>query len=132
MNRTKQERLYLTKKYQDRQIRLNKVYNGEYIDTMRRPIASLMYALGGFDAWRVGHWDYQDEPSPERMGKWKDQSFRDCGKAKCIHCGNPRTNGFYDGDAKITIQERKSNEDFNDQLADYYYGADYGISGNIL
>ena len=119
------ERRFLTEKYVQRQVRLDKMYKGGYRDKFRRPadsiIAMLMFADQD-DRFTQDHPAYGSHyapPSESLMGRWRNLSFTDCGVPRCPMCGNPRrltTRSSYD---RLTMQERKANEAFDEQMSGY-------------
>lgn len=100
--RERRKRRYLTEKYQARQLRLayetNQSYPYDEQRYLQRPIARkkrFLDILSGnytiLDNWQryeIGLDDIYDQP--EVRGRLKRHSFDDCGRTKCISCGNPR------------------------------------------
>jgi len=117
--RTKQERRYLTERYQFKQARLRRQFWGPYADTNRRPEIALIYKLCGFNPWD----HYTDAPSAEMLGRWRNHSWRDCGYSRCPHCSNPRRGNTVWASSRKTWQTRAENvADINyiEQLNEYY------------
>jgi hypothetical protein len=115
------ERRYLTEKYVQRQMRLDKMYKGGYSDKYRRPADAVMSMLLGLA--------YEDHPaygsnyappSARALGRWRNLSFTDCGVPRCPMCGNPRRLTTRSSDNRLTMQERKADESFHTQLLDYF------------
>lgn len=116
MSRTRDERMYLTEKYQNRQKRLHRAYYGPYYDEMRyyqNPVKNLMRILLGIKPpyqWEMGH-----PPSALEVAKWKCQSWKHC---PCVMCKSPRRQPWSTHWDKITQQERKGEDSYKEQLAD--------------
>lgn len=117
MSRTRNERRYLTKKYQEKQTRYYKFYNGPYKDYGRRPEQTLLWKLFGKDQFYNFN-GVSDQPSNAQLGRMRNHSFSDCGIPRCPMCGNDRRNKIYNKKDRITIQERKSNESYRQQMQD--------------
>lgn len=92
MNRTKQERLALTKRYVDKQERL-------YI----------AYVLSDGDAIEV-----------YKRGQWRNHSFCNTGGCEC--CKNPRKVKWNSLRSQVTLAELRNKDSFDEQVKDYYTG----------
>lgn len=110
----RRERRYLTEKYQARQLRLGYRANLNYpYDEQRhlqRPIARkkrFLDILSG-NYTTLSYWGRQEigldnhYSQPGVRGRLKRHSFDDCGRTKCISCGNPRKVW-----GSITLPERR-------------------------
>lgn len=118
MSRMRGERMYLTKKYQNRQKRLHKLYHGPYVDEMRYyqdPLKSLMKSLLGIEILRL--WGQKYPPSALEVSRWKYQSWKHC---PCVMCRGPRHQPWSRHREQITQQERKSEDSYKAQLIDLY------------
>ena len=132
-------RRYLTHKYQQKQVRLANTYR-DYrpYDSERyiqRPLARKQRFLDVLadnyvgrdwdDRWRESYTRWMlggdtDEFTPEQMGRFRNHSYRDCGRPRCPGCGNPRRgNGYYKRKERLTRQELKSEEAMKQDLQDY-------------
>jgi hypothetical protein len=119
---TRDERRFLTEKYVKRQVRLDRMYKGGYSDKLRRPADAVMAMLFLGDDYCPDHPAYGSHyapPSNRTLGRWRNLSFTDCGVPKCPMCGNPRRLTTRTGEHRLTMQERKANEAFNEQMSDY-------------
>ena len=140
----REERRYLTKRYQQKQVRLanqNRAYRP--YDSQRYLQRPLAIRQRFFDVL-AGRWvgpDWGDESkcyrsereikteymlghdtedfTPEQLGRFRRHSFSDCGRPRCHMCGNPRRNSWWKEDRK-TIQERINKMRFEDDLQYYY------------
>ena len=113
--RGRRERRYLTGKYQARQLRLayetNQNYPYDEQRHLQRPIAlkkrfldilcDNYTRLNSWGRYDIGLNDIYNQP--EVMGRLKRHSFDDCGRTKCISCGNPRKVW-----GSITLPERRA------------------------
>ena len=135
----RERRRYLTHKYQQKQVRLANMYRSyRPYDSERyiqRPLARKPRFLDILadnyvgpewdDRWRESQtrWMLGDDPdefTPEQMGRFRNHSYRDCGRPRCHSCGNPRhANGYYKRKERLTRQELKSEEAMKQDLQEY-------------
>ena len=134
----RERRRYLTKKYQQKQVRLaNQSRNYRSYDSQRylqRPLAIRQRFYDVLKGNWVGpEWDdcqrkwkteYMlghdtDEFTPGQLGRFRNHSYQDCGRPRCHMCGNPRRNSWWKQDRE-TIQERINKMRFKDDL-EYFY-----------
>lgn len=116
MSRTRGERMYLTEKYQNRQKRFHKVYNGPYVDEMRYyqdPLKAIVKALMSIEL--AYQWRQNYPPSALEVSRWKYQSWKYC---PCVMCKGPRKHPWSRHREQITQQERKSEDSYKTQLED--------------
>jgi hypothetical protein len=143
--RKREERRYLTLKYQQKQVRLaNQDRAFRSYDSQRylqRPLAirqRFFDVLAG--RWVGPEWNddskgYRterewrteamlghdtEEFTQEQLGRFRRHSYRDCGRPRCHMCGNPRRNSWWKGERK-TLQERVSEMRMKDDLQYYYH-----------
>lgn len=134
----REERRYLTKKYQQKQVRLANIDRGHRpYDSQRylqRPLAVRQRFYDVLKGNYVGKdWDDRecrwktermlghdtDQFTPEQLGRFRNHSYRDCGRPRCHMCGNPRRNSWWK-EERITLQERINKMRFDDDLHYYY------------
>lgn len=140
----RERRRYLTKKYQQKQVRLaNQSRDYRPYDSQRylqRPLAirqrfyDVLKGNWVGPEWSdVGHgykteryWKTEcmlghdtDEFTPGQLGRFRNHSYQDCGRPRCHMCGNPRRNSWWKQDRE-TIQERINKMRFKDDL-EYFY-----------
>jgi hypothetical protein len=65
----------------------------------------------------IGMW--ADEFTPEELGRFRNHSYRDCGRPRCPSCGNPRRSGWHKRKDKLTLQEQRSEEAMKQDLKYY-------------
>ena len=127
--RTRQERRYLTHKYQKKQARLHKRYNGPYRDEGRRPSS-----VSNDTRWI--EWGYESEaPGEGTLGRWRNTSAFDCGRPGCQMCCSPRRRAWGNNRERLTLQENRNQDLFDHQLAYYYDDSDghsRGIQSSIF
>ena len=54
--------------------------------------------------------------SHDQRGRWKYHSWKNTGGCEC--CKNPRRAGYSEGMDKLTIQERRAVDEYNDSFVD--------------
>jgi hypothetical protein len=134
----RERRRYLTHKYQQKQVRLANMYRSyRPYDSERyflRPLAKKQRFLDRLrdnyvgpewdDRWResrtrwmIGMW--ATEFTPEELGRFRNHSYRDCGRTRCPSCGNPRRSGWHKRKDKLTLQEQRSEEAMKQDLRHY-------------
>lgn len=116
------ERRYLTEKYVQRQVSLDRMYKGGYNDKNRRPGNAIIDALMGYDMDDLNHPSYGNRYSPppaKALGRWRNLSFDDCGTPHCPMCGNPRRITTRSAMERLTLQERKANDAYEAQVQEY-------------
>jgi hypothetical protein len=142
----RERRRYLTQKYQQKQVRLaNQLRGYRPYDSQRylqRPLAvrqRFYNVLAGNYVGRYWKEDntpwrderqvhteymlgYDPEPyTPAQLGRFRNHSWDDCGRARCHMCSNPRRGWTWDcPKERITMQERINNMRFKDDL-EYFY-----------
>ncbi len=119
-------RRYLTKKYQQKQIRYYRTLWGPEFDDQRRMQSDrarrnffVEFLKGNVvmlenkyrNYWIWGIPSIGMPLSPERIGRFKKHSFDDCGRPRCTGCCNPRK--VWKGRPK---SERTVKEQMHDQL----------------
>lgn len=136
--RGRQERRYLTEKYQQKQVRLaytvmyEKPYDEErYIRTefaRKRRFYDIL--RGNYVEWK-SRWakDYalnsngfqRHTFSKEELGRMRKLSFDHCYRSRCCSCSNPRKGyGWESPQEQITMQERLANLHLKEEM-EYYY-----------
>jgi len=140
--RKREERRYLTEKYQQRQVRLANLsrryqpYDEQRY--LRRPLAVRQRFYDLLCGREVGHtwterersWKFSnmlggydiDPFTRSELGRFRNHSFADCGRPKCPGCSNPRRGYGWWGSAsdRLTMQERINDMRMKDDL-EYYY-----------
>lgn len=130
------ERRYLTEKYQRKQVRLSYIFTYDkphdterYIRTNFARKQRFVDLLRGNFATFVYRWEYErmlgyNTPhkfTREELGRFRNHSWKDCGRAKCSGCSNPRRGYIWNSPKEqITMQERISEMSMKDDL-EYYY-----------
>lgn len=134
--RTRQERRYLTEKYQKKQVRLayrfmyDKPYDRErYIRTefaRKRRFVDILY--GNYvqhkypfqEKWMLSQSGNEHTLTLDELGRYRNHSWDDCGRPKCPGCSNPRR-GYMSGtaDDRITLQERKAKLHLKEEMRFY-------------
>jgi len=129
--RGRRERRYLTEKYQNKQVRIayatayEKPYDPErYIRTEFARKRRFYDILCGnyIDGERagIGEWGRQAHKfTREELGRLREQSFTNCGNARCPYCCNPRR-GRYWGRKEITKLEVLAELHLKEELDEYY------------
>ena len=139
--RNREERRYLTERYQQKQVRLaNQLRRFRPYDSQRylqRPLAIRQRFFDELKGRCVGpQWNscerkwktlymlnegYDIDPfTRSELGRYRNHSYSDCGRSGCPCCGNPRRNEWSKKKDRITLQERTVEESFREQV-DYYY-----------
>ncbi len=95
MQRTKPERIALTRRYVEKQERY---YRDHF-----------------YHVWNTGY-----EVTPYMRGHWRKHSYSDCGRSQCQMCMNVRRCKWYPLEERLTLQERRHYDSFEDQLNDYH------------
>lgn len=139
----REERRYLTEKYQQRQVRLANLSRryqpyDEY-RYLRRPLAVRQRFYDLLCGREVGHtwtererrWRFSnmlggydiDPFTKSELGRFRNHSFADCGRPKCPGCSNPRRGyGWTSHKDRITMQERIAEHRFFEDLELFYKG----------
>lgn len=123
----RQRRRDLAVFHQQRQLRLERSiswrrtekYDSERkIQSARGKKARFLALLKGniLDPRDVGLWRFAHPEDPKRIGRLKKMSWDYCPRGGCCMCGNPRRHGHFGRRETITIQERKIEDSFCDQL----------------
>lgn len=134
----REKRRYLTHRYQQKQVRLANTYRSyRPYDSERyfqRPLAKKQRFLDVLgenyvgrewdDRWRKSYTRWMiggdtDEFTPEQLGRFRNHSYRDCGRPRCPGCGNPRRSGWFKRKDKLTLQEQRSEEAMKHDLRYY-------------
>lgn len=134
----REERRYLTHRYQQKQVRLANQCRGYHsYDSQRYLQRPLAIRQRFYDVladryvgrewndrerrWRTEHMlgHDTDDFTPEQLGRFRNHSFADCGRPRCHMCGNPRRNSMWKSE-RVTIQERVNKVRFKDDLQYYY------------
>lgn len=127
-------RRYLTKKYQQRQIRYYRSIHGPEFDDERKRQSErakqhffVEFLKGNVvllerNPLKYFEWGVPSEsrPLPARIvGRYKKHSFDDCGVAGCPRCSNPRNvwKGRYG--AEKTLKEKKSDQQMQSDLEEF-------------
>jgi hypothetical protein len=135
-------RRYLTKKYQQKQIRYRRTLWGQEFDDQRRMQSDrakrnffveflkgnvIMLENKYRNYWMWGIPMSGMSLTPETIGRYKKHSFDDCGRPLCPGCCNPRR--VWKGRPRLvkTLNERMSDEQFYSDLLEYVEnsGIDY-------
>ena len=131
------ERRYLTEKYQNKQVRLAYIFSySKPHDTERYGRTKFAKKSRFWDILRGNYvefdndWEYdvmlsgwttQHTFTDEELGRFRNHSWRDCGRPKCPGCSNPRRGyGWYGHEYdRITMQERISLMHLKEEI-DFY------------
>lgn len=134
--RTRQERRYLTERYQKKQVRLayrfmyDKPYDRErYIRTEFARKCRFFDILRGnyvqhkhkyLEKWMLNQNGNEHTMERWELGRYRNHSWDDCGRPKCSSCGNPRR-GYISGtaDDRITMQERIAKLHYEEEMKEY-------------
>lgn len=134
--RTRQERRYLTERYQKKQVRLayiflyDKPYDRErYIRTefarKRRFVDMLRGNYVQHKYWHSEKWMLSQNGMEHTMphwelGRYRNHSWDDCGRPKCVGCSNPRRgHGSQCGNELLTMQERIAKLHYEEEMKEY-------------
>lgn len=115
MCRTRDERMYLTEKYQAKQMRIEQKYY-PYVDEFRyyhTPLKRMMKALLGIEI--DYEWNTKHRPTGAVLGRMRKNSWRMC---PCVMCRGPRHQPWNKHRDKLTQPERKNEDSYKSQLAD--------------
>ena len=140
----RERRRYLTHKYQQKQVRLANMYRSyRPYDSERyflRPLAKKQRFVDrlrdnyvgpewkdesrGYRTEREWRTEYMlghdtEDFTPEQLGRFRNHSYRDCGRPRCPSCGNPRRSDWFKKKEKLTLQEQRSEEAMKQDLRDY-------------
>lgn len=139
----REERRYLTHKYQQRQVclaySLSYTKPHDYSRRLRRKVAikqRFIDDLAGVCAvdpathkeWEVDYLTkamlgYPYEFSQERLGHLRNHSWARCSRVRCPSCSNPRRGyGWDSGKQLLTRPERIAELNYEEDLALYYCG----------
>lgn len=136
----RERRRYLTEKYQQKQIRLGNLYrhyrpydSERYIQRKsilkRRFYDELCGNIVGI-TWKPRErrfrliymlnsgWDI-DPYTNAQVGRFRNHSWRDCGRSRCPGCSNPRRVLRNKLSERLTLQEQKALQSFHDDWQDY-------------
>jgi len=132
--RSRQERRYLTEKYQQKQVRLayifiyDKPYDREryirtefarkqrFVDILRGNYVQHKYPH--LEMWMFSQNGMTHKMSSEELGRYRNHSFDDCGRPKCPGCSNPRR-GYSWEPQRLTMQERIAELHLKEELKFY-------------
>lgn len=135
--RGRKERRYLTEKYQQKQVRLaytfvyDKPYDRHrYIRTefaRKRRFYDILrgnyvqHKYWHSEKWMLSQSGNEHTITREELGRYRNHSFDDCGRAKCPGCSNPRRGYGWYGSVNdlITMQERKAKLQFDEEMIEY-------------
>ena len=125
-------RRYLTERYQQKQVRLAYIFSySKPHDTERYGRTKFAKKRRFWDILRGNYVEFEYEFQYDMMlsgfttsyeftkaelGRFRNHSFKDCGRSGCPCCGNPRKNGWAKYKDKITLQERKADLQFKEDL----------------
>ena len=135
--RGRKQRRYLTEKYQQKQVRLaytfvyDKPYDRHrYIRTefaRKRRFYDILrgnyvqHKYWHSEQWMLNQSGNEHTITREELGRYRNHSFDDCGRAKCPGCSNPRRGYGWYGNVNdlITMQERKAKLQFDEEMIEY-------------
>lgn len=132
--RGRKERRYLTEKYQQKQVRLaytfvyDKPYDRHrYIRTefaRKRRFYDILrgnyvqHKYWHSEQWMLSQSGNTHKIEPWELGRYRNHSFDDCGRARCPGCSNPRRG--HTGDKEVlTMQERKAKLQYVEEMREY-------------
>lgn len=127
-------RRYLTEKYQRRQVRYIREVNREKEFDENRHRLTERAQKHMFVSWLTGtlfrlsensqYWNgigiENREIDNTELGRYRNHSFRDCGRPRCPVCGGPRNNPWHKKKDRLTIQEQMAEIQFEEELKEYY------------
>ena len=141
--RNREERRYLTERYQQKQVRLaNQLRRFRPYDSQRylqRPLAIRQRFFDELKGRYVGpEWCYAerrwhnlymlnegydiDPFTKSELGRYRNHSYSDCGRSGCPCCGNPRRNEWSKDKDRVTLQERIARHIFEEDINLYNEG----------
>jgi hypothetical protein len=127
----REQRRYLTTKYQQKQIRLEIQYNRytfydprRHLRTKRALKYRFYYDLAG-EGVEVNRWEYDtyDEVFPkEKVGSFRKQSWKCPCRRYCRYCSNPRKSGYMKKADSLTRPEVVAEQQMIEDLKEYNTG----------